>query len=344
MKAHIGRIDDSNKTKSVKLDLKDKKILAYLSENSRVPLTQLKKTVQLSRDSVKYRISRLMKQGVILKFIPIIDLTRFGYHTYHTFFQIDVRNKERYDEFVDYLSKLNFVKNIIEYSDIWDLEVVAIAKSAPDYDNELNQITSMFHDIIIEKEKIKVIRGYNSIHLPSKFYNEAQHEFQTIKNETKESKLDDKDLQILLMLNESCRIPLYEISKKIGITAEAVSYRLKKLYKSNVIRKYSTLINLSSLGYHWFSFVMKTKTFNLDYDSKLRTFVLNHPYIIRAVKTLGGWDFLFYIVAEKPREFHDTVKEFKHHFSEIISNYSTLLGYKEIYYNPLPEYVIEGFS
>ncbi|GAG48377.1 unnamed protein product, partial [marine sediment metagenome] len=43
-------------TRQIKLDIKDKKILALLSVNCRIPLTQLSKKVALSRDAVNYRI------------------------------------------------------------------------------------------------------------------------------------------------------------------------------------------------------------------------------------------------------------------------------------------------
>ena len=80
-----GRITDLEATKPVKIDEKDRKILTLLSENSRIPLTKLTKTVKLSRDAVDYRIKRLMDKGVIVRFFPLIDFKKFGYTLYHVF-------------------------------------------------------------------------------------------------------------------------------------------------------------------------------------------------------------------------------------------------------------------
>jgi Lrp/AsnC family transcriptional regulator, leucine-responsive regulatory protein len=338
-----GRIDESLRQKKPLLDRKDKQILSYLSENSRVPLTQLQKIVQLSRDSINYRMKKLMRENVIIKFFPIIDLKRFGFFTFHTFLLIDERNKERNREFIEYLVSLPYVKNVIEYSDIWDLEIVTVAKNVWDYDRKFNEITSKYHDIILEKDKIQIIKGYNSIHLPYQFYNEAKHTFKLDNKSAKDVNLDETDMKILSLLCTDSRIPLHNISGQVGLTSEAVSYRMKKMWDANVIRKYSCVINLSALGFNWFTFMIQTKTFDIEWDKKIKRFVMGHPYIIRAVKTIGRWDFLFYIVAESPKAFHTTAKEIKHEFSDIIRTHDTLLTYKEYCYSPLPKYVVNDF-
>ena len=84
---------------------------------------------------------------------------------------------------------------------------------------------------------------------------------------------------------------------------------------------------------------MSMKTFNQKYDDRLKHFVMSHPYILRAVKTLGVWDFLLYIAADSPRHFHSTIKEIKSLFSEIIRNHQTLLAYMEHLYVPFPKAV-----
>ena len=52
----------------IKLDLKDRKILALLDENSRYTNSQIAKKVQLSKPAVEYRIQRLIKQVFTLKY------------------------------------------------------------------------------------------------------------------------------------------------------------------------------------------------------------------------------------------------------------------------------------
>ena len=50
---------------SVKLDLKDKKILWELDKDSRQPLSKIAKNVRLSKEAVYYRIKNLEKRKII---------------------------------------------------------------------------------------------------------------------------------------------------------------------------------------------------------------------------------------------------------------------------------------
>ena len=155
----------------------------------------------------------------------------------------------------------------------------------------------------------------------------------------KDIKLDEIDLRILRILSENCREHSVRVAEQVNLTADAINYRIKKMVEGNVIRRFTILVNLSALNYSWYTFSIAMKTFNNHYDAKFRQFIVTHPYILRAVKTLGVWDFLLYVVADSPKHFHSTVKEIKIHFSEIIRNHQTLLAYKEHLYVPLPKAV-----
>ena len=334
-----GRIAETLRLAEIKLDLNDKKILSMLSDNSRLPLNSIAKKVRLSRDAVDYRIKRLSREGVIMQFFPIVNLEKFGYETFHIFFLIDEMDRKQQDEFLIFLKRHPNVKNIIEYSDRWDFEVVLVARSLREFDDIVSQITSKFPQLIFEKETMQVIKGYNSIHLPLKFYEETGHKMQEESFNDKDVKIDETDIKILGILCDNCRIPSVKIAQLVGLTPDAVNYRIKKMADGNVIRKFTILVNLSALNFNWYTFSVSMKTFTREHDSKFRQFVITHPYIIRAVKTLGVWDFLLYVVADNPRHFHSTVKEIKNYFSDIIRNHQTLLAYVEHLYVPLPNVV-----
>ena len=73
----MGFTDKIQSTSKIKLDLKDKKILRILSDNSRTPLTQIAKQVGLSRDSVEYRIKNYEKSGLIEGYRTLVNIHYF---------------------------------------------------------------------------------------------------------------------------------------------------------------------------------------------------------------------------------------------------------------------------
>lgn len=334
-----GRIAETARLSEIKIDLKDKKILSMLSEKARMPLNAIAKKVRLSRDAVDYRIKRLVREGVIILFFPIINLEKMGYETFHIFFLVDEMDKKQQEELLLFLKNHPNVKNIIEYSDRWDYEIVIVARNLREFDEIVSDITSRFPQLIFEKEKMQVIKGYTSIHLPLRFYEQSGYKMEDENIIEKDIKLDELDMKILQALCENCRTPSVKIAEKVDLTADAVNYRIKKMLEGNVIRKFTILINLSALNYHWYTFSLSMKTFTKEYDNKFKQFVRTHPYILRAVKTLGVWDFLLYVVADSPKHFHSTVKEIKVYFADIIRNHQTLLAYMEHMYVPLPKAV-----
>ena len=69
-----------------KIDLKDKKILFELDLNSKITYSALSKKVGLKQETVRYRVKRLQDEGIIYRFITIIDSVKIGIRFYKIFF------------------------------------------------------------------------------------------------------------------------------------------------------------------------------------------------------------------------------------------------------------------
>ncbi|MBW3015552.1 Lrp/AsnC family transcriptional regulator [Candidatus Woesearchaeota archaeon] len=333
----FGRFKDTEQ-KKLKIDVKDRKIISLLAHNSRTPLSQIAKKVALSRDAISYRIKRLQKEGVIQGFVPIINLDHFGYSTYHIFLLIDELSEEKQKSLITELKNIPHVTSVIEYSDRWDLEIAVIARSVQEFDEVLMDITTKYPELILEKAKLEVIKHYSSLHLPSEFHQEKQ---EYCPNKTEDIKLDEKDLKILNHLSKDALKSTYAIAEDVGINADTIAYRIKKMQKAGVIQGFTTIIDLAKLGYQWFTFGIGVKKFDNKLDSKLRQFVKTHPRIVRAVKTLGEWDFLLYITADSNKKYHETIKQIKREFSDIIKNYDSWVAFTEHKYSVFPTVLLK---
>ena len=70
------------------MDKKDGKMLYYLTENSRMPITQLAKKTGLSVQSAKYRLDNLFERKVITKATAVINFHKLGYYTYRIYLRL----------------------------------------------------------------------------------------------------------------------------------------------------------------------------------------------------------------------------------------------------------------
>lgn len=61
--------------------------------------------------------------------------------------------------------------------------------------------------------------------------------------------LDETDIGILEILRKNARTPFLEIAKKLRISESTIRKRVKGLEKNGIIKKYSTIVEPSKLGY-----------------------------------------------------------------------------------------------
>ena len=192
------RIDEEIKGTLPKLDVKDRKILSLLVDNSRMPLTQLRKNVSLSRDSIKYRIQKMRKKGIILEFIPLLNFKNFGYQDFHIYLVIDETDSEKKIKFIESLKQKEYVRKMIEYSDRYDFELIILAKDVYDFDDKVTDITSEFPEIVLEKEKMIVLKGYYSNRIPKNFQRQVGIEAPISFSPQRPMELDRYDYKISL--------------------------------------------------------------------------------------------------------------------------------------------------
>ena len=126
------------------LDLKDRKILALLDENSRYTNSQIAKKVQLSKPAVEYRIKRLEKNGVIFEYYTVVDFTKLGYSQYKTYFKFQNTNLEEEKRIIEYWKKQKNIIWIAETRGRWDLTVSIIAKNNYDFGRILSEFMNKF--------------------------------------------------------------------------------------------------------------------------------------------------------------------------------------------------------
>lgn len=89
--------------------------------------------------------------------------------------------------------------------------------------------------------------------------------------------LDSKDRQVLYQLDLNSRQSFKQIAKKVKLSREVVQYRIKQLEKKGIIRGYTTLIDVSRLGYLNCRFFIKFQKDTPDEENQIIEYYKNHP-------------------------------------------------------------------
>ena len=75
-------------------------------------------------------------------------------------------------------------------------------------------------------------------------------------------KLDLKDRKLLYWLDQNSRATNKELGKKVGLTEQAIGYKLKRLQETGIIKRFVTFINTLSLGYQHYKVFLKLHNTN----------------------------------------------------------------------------------
>jgi len=330
--------------KKVKIDESDKKILCLLSMDSRMTYNNISKQVNLSADSVKYRIERMIKNNIIIKFIPDVSFRQFGFCKFSAFFQIIEITKEKETEFVASLNQNKNIISIMQYTDRYDFEIVLVAKNVVEYDSIITRIINAHSEIIDDVITFQQVRSYKSIFLPENFSKIRAKRKIPKQNLQQHIKIDKLDLKILAELNKNARESSYVIAQKLGTSLDTILYRIRKMQQNDIIHNFTTVTNLSMLGYSWYTFLLSIKSFTKQKEAELKEFVKGHNNIIRCVRGIGEWDIIIYMIAFNQAEFHKAVNEFRTRFRDMIKNYDTLLGYKELKFDEFERCLLDALD
>ena len=112
-----------------KLDLKDRKLLYELDCNSRQSIQQLAKKVGLSKDAVKYRINRLLKNEIIKSFSAVIDTGKLGFASFRLFLKFYQLSPKKEKEILNFLQKNKNLVWFVQAEGNWNINTWFLYKS-----------------------------------------------------------------------------------------------------------------------------------------------------------------------------------------------------------------------
>jgi Transcriptional regulators len=124
--------------RSLKIDELDLKIISHLQENGRIPIAELAKRLNQPENTVRYRIERLLKNGVIRRFTALVDPRALGLNvSAAVMFKVDPK---KLDQLLEKLTSMKDVTNIYQLSGEWDLIAVVFAKDIQDLHERVEEL------------------------------------------------------------------------------------------------------------------------------------------------------------------------------------------------------------
>ncbi|MFA5178595.1 MAG: Lrp/AsnC family transcriptional regulator [Candidatus Paceibacterota bacterium] len=321
---------------SVKIDLKDKKILRELDMNARIPINKLAKKTGLSRQVALYRIKRLKKEGVISNFLTVFDSAVVGMRWFRVLIRMGKSEEAQRYQFLEYMKNDPNVVWLGEVGGNWDFVINFVSPDQFEFDRMFERILNNFgkfiqkYEILVyisvkDQERNYMLDEYD-VNKKSLF-----HEMRVNRNFTP----DEIDKKIIERISKNAELSNSEIAGEIGMNYKTVQNRIKEMEKNKIILGYRAMINPEKLGYESYMIFMAIGNYNAEAEQKLHQF-FNHANVTFVVKQLGTWSIGLEIEVPDRDKFQKFLIELRTKFGDIISNYEIFPIFKDHQINYFP--------
>jgi len=319
------------------MDKKDKKLLAELMINSRIPINKLAKKVGISREVATYRLNKLIKDKTILNFYTIINTEALGFSRFGCCLQLKNITAQKEKEFLDFLINHKFVTYLGPIVGKWNFGFDLLVKDKEHLERIIKEITNYAEGNI--ESFIVISIGAEQGFFPTKLMGINK---EIIYNKpTKSIKLDKIDLEILKLISKNSRIGYIEMSKNLNLTSNAIKYRIKNLENSGIIRGYTISLDSKKIGYEYRNIRIKL----IGNKGKiLINFLRQSKDVIYFYEYLGNenWDIDIGIMVQNSLQLRDFILQLKEKFGDIIKIYEIYALIEESKGNYAPEGIFES--
>lgn len=258
------------------MDISDKKILKLLIENCRYSLTDIAKSIKLSKDSVKNRIQKLEEEKIITNYSVMVDPRVLGYNINHLLLKLAPLKKEK-ESIISQLKNNKYITFISSQCGTYDMQIIYHAKNNYEKNYVKNEILNIFNNKLKSFEEVNHIEDFifsflfSDVNVDVKVNDKNNSSFSNSLNKikyeaniSKYSEFDSTDLQILIELIKNPRVKLINLANIVKMSPEGVKKRIKSIIERKGISNFTLFPNYEKLDLFNYMLLFKCKPFDKD--------------------------------------------------------------------------------
>lgn len=267
------------------LDRLDRQIIHELDRDASQSMSKISKSLRLGSDLVEYRIKRLISDGVINRFSPLIDPSVMGFQIYKTYVKHRL-SKSSLGTLLLAIDKDPHTYWLSEGYGRWDLVFSVAARSVSQFQTILDLHLGNHGAYILDLAVYPLV----SVNRFPKHYLVGKGE-EVIRWRSAEGilVLDDLEKRLLTEISNNCRMTDIELAKRLKSTPAIVNYRRKKLEDSKVILGYWVQLDYAKLGMALVKIFIEPKIFSRTLRKRILNFCRKEPRITCYIQQIGNY-------------------------------------------------------
>lgn len=315
------------------LDQKDRRIIAALDENARLPVTAIARKAGLSKQSAAYRLERLQNEGILKQALAVVDLPRLGYTGFQLYVKLCNVSKRREEALVSFVKNHQRVVWGVRCTGNWDLLVLFAELTPADFQKDLKQMLAKFGQCVAKKA-VSIYLTWE--HLSHKYITGEQLKSRILGKQKLSAEIDEEDEKILAAIATEARKSIVEISVATKIPASTVAFRLKELQKTGVITGFAPQLDFHKTGYQYSHIMLKLRGEDDEKSRQLTGYLERQENVVYLVECVGEADLELEAHVRNPVELQKLLFELRGSFGSVIESDETAVVFDVIKYDYFP--------
>ena len=318
------------------MDKKDRRLLYELTEDSRQSYARLARRVGLTQETVRYRINRLLAQGVIQKFLGVVNTSRLGFSYYQILLRLHNIDEDKKREIIAFLQDSPRVSWVADLEGNYDLAFIVCTRNTL----ELSKAISTLYD----KYSAYISKRTVSVHLSGKFFSrtyliEQERTFSkeyAYELEGKQTALDDSDSQICKLLSLDGRASAIGMASHLNLSPDAVLGRIKRLQQEGFLTAFTLVLDNQRAGQAHYKILIYLNNLSTERLQAFYNYCKSEQRVIAIIHSLGEWDYEIDLEVQTHEQLRQFIMSLTKVHATIIRDYD-LCEIKRIYkYNFYP--------
>jgi DNA-binding Lrp family transcriptional regulator len=320
---------------------KDQDLLVELIQNSRQSNRQLSKKIGYTKETIAYKILFLEKSGYLKAYSLNVDYTFFNLKEYNVFIKFQNFSESISQDFFDYLINHSNSTWVGKCFGSYDCKVSFLAKNDNSANIFIKQIYENFSYFIQKLDLLIVIDKYKS---PADFFISTLFDKKIKfglhdKNISQANlSLSNQDKEIIFLLGQNPKQSYVHIANTLNLTAENVSYKIKKFKENGVLLGTSIVVDGNKFNKIWGICLFSFKPNNIiNFKEKIKS---NHS-ITSYVECLGVWNITITFFASSLNSLYCEYNSIKSTFGKDILNSEFVFILDFYKYPRVPKCILE---
>lgn len=316
----------------MQLDAHDRKILYELDINSRTPASQLAGRLKIPKETINYRINRLLNNNYINKFCVLFNASLLGY----TYYKVDLKfqkiTRKTEERIITYLTSHPACLSLMITEGAYDCSFLLIQKNSDQLREFMQEFFNKYGSNVLEKE-INIVT--KTTKLNQKFLQSGVSTRLTLNHSpTTAVNHDELDYQLLHFLSTNSRTKLTSLARTLDLDPNLLRYRIKKLEKSGIIAGYVVSLNLEKTGLE--KVELNISVSNTSAILTMIEFFDSKNRCLYAYEMIGKYDLAVQLYVENDTQLREILADFRENFLNDYVNYRISHVYTEYSANWYP--------